>query len=140
MQEYHKNRLQSKLEGADGDIKALNNDVDTLKAGLNAIVEILQDSADEPPTPVHEYDAESVVGERDTLPKAVTMPSGKALPNWITSPVSWIPIQVGLLLSIVSSAGEGINAYLVTSVSTCIASTHVDLSKQLSASFRLGID
>lgn len=100
MQEYHKNRLQSKLEGADGDIKALNSDVDTLKAGLNAIVEILQDSADEPPTPVHEYDAESVVGEKETVPKGVTMPSSKALPSWITSPVNQIPIQV--LHSIVS--------------------------------------
>lgn len=87
-QEYHKNRLQSKLEGADSDIKALNTDVDTLKAGLNAIVEILQDSADEPSTPVHEYDAESVVSEKETVPKAVIRPSGKALPSWITSPVS----------------------------------------------------
>ena len=88
LQEYHKNRLQSKLEGADSDIKSLNNDVDTLKAGLNAIVEILQNSADEPPTPVHEYDADSVVSDRVTVAKVANTPSGKVLPNWITSPVS----------------------------------------------------
>lgn len=82
LQGYHKNRLQFKLEGADSDIKSLNNEVDTLKAGLNAIVEILQNSADEPPTPVHEYDAESVVSNKETTP------SGKVLPNWVTSPVS----------------------------------------------------
>ena len=88
LQEYHKNRLQSKMEGADSDIKSLNVDVETLKAGLSAIVEILQDSADEPPTPVHEYDAEPVVSDKETVVKAAHKTSGKVLPNWITSPVS----------------------------------------------------
>jgi hypothetical protein len=88
LQEYHKNRLESKLEGADSDIESLNSNVDTLKAGLDAIVEILQDSADEPPTPVHEYDMESIVSDKESVAKAAKTPSGKALPNWIISPVS----------------------------------------------------
>jgi hypothetical protein len=64
--------------------------VDTLKAGLDAIVEILQDSADEPPTPVHEYDMESIVSDKESVAKAAKTPSGKALPNWIISPVSQV--------------------------------------------------
>ena len=66
--------------------------MDTLKAGLDAIVEILQNSADEPPTPVHEYDAEPVVSDKESVAKAANTPLGKALPHWITSPVSQVAL------------------------------------------------
>ena len=92
-QEFHKNHLQSRLEGATRDVDSLNNDVDTLKAGLNAIVEIFQTSAGEPATPTHEYEASSTTSlkGRETTPLKggrVGKASGASVPNWVTSPVS----------------------------------------------------
>lgn len=99
LQESHTSHLQSKLDGATQDIESLSCDVDTLKAGLNAIAEMFQNSAGEPATPTHEFEADCVANEKtsSSVPEKETSPSSNrrkagssSIPNWITSPVSLV--------------------------------------------------
>lgn len=95
LQEFHRNQLQSRLEGATKDIDSLNSDLDTLKAGFNTVVEIFHNYAGEPATPTHEYEpvnekTSSVMqpGKEEAMPVSNRKLGSSSLPNWVTSPVS----------------------------------------------------
>ena len=104
LQQFHKNDIQSKLDRASREVKSLNNDVDTLKTGLDAIVEIFQKSAGGCATPIHEFETDDVTsgtGNASVSGKEVATSDGSSrigqaksssLPHWLTSPVSAVSL------------------------------------------------